>query len=287
MQFSFLGLLLANSPSPHLAWSLPFLALIFAIAIAPQLKPHWWECHYPKVSLALGAVAAGYYLLVLRQPAPWLAAMEEYLSFIILLGALYLISGGIVIRVNQKATPLANSILLLMGAVLANIFGTTGASMMLIRPYLHMNRGHIKPFHIIFFIFIISNCGGMLTPIGDPPLFLGYLQGIPFRWTMDHLWPLWAISIGLLLIVFYLFDARAHSKQSRQAHHASVPVVQVMGIHNLLLIALVIFAVFRPGVFTTVPPSWHVPNILPLLGTREVLMVIAALLSWKITPLPL
>ena len=144
---------LATSPTPGLLWGLPFVILLLTIALAPLINKHWWEHHYPKVSFGLGAIAAGYYLLVLRQPGPWLLAMEEYASFIILLAALYVISGGIAIRINRRATPLTNTLLLLGGAVLANFLGTTGASMLLIRPFLHTNRQHIKPYHIVFFIF--------------------------------------------------------------------------------------------------------------------------------------
>src|SRR5688572_25421177 len=159
-----------------LLWVIPFIALLAAIALMPFIHRHWWERNYPYVSFALALLVAAYYFFVRRQPAPWLHEMREYVSFIILLGALYVISGGISIRINRRATPAANAALLLIGAIIANIFGTTGAAMLLIRPYLRMNRGHIKPYHVVFFIFVVANCGGALTPIGDPPLFLGYLK---------------------------------------------------------------------------------------------------------------
>ncbi len=203
-------LLLAETTADiSLAWSTPFALLLASIALMPFVAKHWWEKHYPKVAIGLALIPALYYFLILRAPGHWILAMEEYISFILLLTSLFIISGGIIIRVNRKATPLANCTMLAMGTVLANIFGTTGASMLLIRPFLHMNRGHLRPFHVIFFIFTVANCGGMLTPIGDPPLFLGYLNGIPFRWTIDHLWPIWLTANGLLLAIFFIIDTIA------------------------------------------------------------------------------
>src|SRR5688572_8524733 len=186
--------------------SIPFVLLLLAIALMPFIHRHWWEHHYGKVSIALAAIVAGYYLLVARKPGPWLHSMEEYFSFIVLLGSLYLVSGGIVIGIARKATPLANCMLLLCGAVISNVLGTTGASMLLIRPYLRMNRVQFRPYHVVFFIFIVSNAGGLLTPIGDPPLFLGYLKGVPFWWNWYNSRWVFAFVIGALLAVFFIID---------------------------------------------------------------------------------
>ena len=232
-----------------LAWSIPFIVLLLSIALMPLTKPHWWEKHYPKVAIGLALIPLIYYLAIARAPGPWLSAMEEYFSFIVLLSSLFVISGGIAIRVNRQATPAANTTILLIGSIIANLFGTTGASMLLIRPYLRMNRGHIKPFHIVFFIFTVANCGGLLTPIGDPPLFLGYLNGVPFEWTVQHLWPIWMLSNGVLLLVFFLIDSYDHRKMPRPHQSDPGPQVHILGIHNFIFISAVAFAVFRPGVF--------------------------------------
>src|SRR6185503_16169663 len=134
----------------------------------------------------------GYYFLGLPSVARGTVAHTaiEYVSFIALIGALYIVSGGIHINVKGEATPHGNVAFLLIGAVIANVLGTTGASMLLIRPWLRMNKYRITAHHVVFFIFIVSNVGGCLTPIGDPPLFLGYLQGIPFWWVAEHCWPI-------------------------------------------------------------------------------------------------
>ena len=271
----------------NILWTIPFVLLLACIALMPFINKHLWERHYAKVAIGLAALPALYYFVILRQPAPWLGAMEEYLSFIILLGSLYIISGGIVIRVNRKASPLANASLLLVGAIVANLFGTTGASMLLIRPFLRMNRGHLKPYHIVFFIFIVSNCGGMLTPIGDPPLFLGYLQGIPFRWTLDHLFFIWSFVIAALLIVFFVIDTIDHAAQARSPAEDEGPQMHILGIANFVFISGVLFAVFRPGFFDIVERvsiwGFSVPNALSLLASREVLMVAAAVVSRRAT----
>jgi len=185
---------------------LPFGVLLGLIALGPLIFPAWWLRHYSKVAYALGAIAVAYYLFLLPSVARhkvWHTGME-YVSFIALIGSLFVVSGGIHISVGGEATPLANVVFLFVGAVLANFIGTTGASMLLIRPWLRMNQYRVTGHHVVFFIFIVSNVGGCLTPIGDPPLFLGYLKGIPFWWVAEHCWPMWAVGLGFLLAVFFL-----------------------------------------------------------------------------------
>ena len=251
------------STTINIVWAIPFVLLLACIALMPFINKHFWEHHYAKVAIGLAALPAFYYLAILRQPSPWLGAMEEYISFIVLLSSLFIISGGIVIRVNRKASPLANATLLLIGAIVANIFGTTGASMLLIRPFLRMNRGHLKPYHVVFFIFIVSNCGGLLTPIGDPPLFLGYLEGIPFRWTLDHLWVLWSFVIAALLATFFVIDTIDHAGQARAAADDEGPQVHILGIQNFVFISAVLFAVFRPGFFDLIERFLHAGLLIP------------------------
>ena len=187
---------------------IPFALLLGMIATGPLFYPHFWHHHYPKVAVALGALVAAYYLLVMNETTAIFHAAEEYFAFIALLGSLYVASGCILIKTDFAGTPRANTVLLLVGAVLSNFIGTTGASMLLIRPYMRLNAGRLKAYHIIFFIFIVSNVGGALTPIGDPPLFLGFLRGVPFFWTVVHIWYIWLPTI-LVLAAGVLRDRRA------------------------------------------------------------------------------
>jgi Na+/H+ antiporter NhaD/arsenite permease-like protein len=270
-------------------WTLPFVILLAAIALMPFIGRHWWERHYAKVSVGLALLVAVYYVMGRKAPVPWLTEMKEYVSFMILLSSLFAVSGGISIRVNRLATPLTNAALLLIGALIANVFGTTGAAMLLIRPFLRMNRGHIKPYHVVFFIFIIANVGGSLTPIGDPPLFLGYLKGVPFWWVGQHMWPLWALAIGLLLAIFLVIDTLDHRKEEREHDDYDGnggSQVQILGAHNFLFIGMIIVAVFRPGVFDAageVLDRGGSRALVDLIFSREVLMVLAGLGSKRLT----
>lgn len=200
---------------------IPFAVLLLMIATGPLFYPHFWHHHYPKVAIGLGALVALYYFAFLRAPGeavpiPVLHAAEEYFSFIALLGALFVASGTILIKTDFPGTPKTNSILLFVGAVLSNFIGTTGASMLLIRPFMRLNAGRLKAYHIIFFIFVVSNVGGALTPIGDPPLFLGFLRGVPFFWTVSHVWYIWLPTILAILAVFWVVDARNKEESLRE-----------------------------------------------------------------------
>ena len=190
------------------AWMImPFAALLAAIALAPLFFGEWWGRHFGKVSFGLAAVSLAYYLLALGARDRVLHTAEEYFSFICLIGSLFVVSGGIHINVKGEATPSLNVLFLLIGAVLANVLGTTGASMLLIRPWLRMNKYRLTAHHVVFFIFIVSNVGGCLTPVGDPPLFLGYLKGVPFWWVARECWPMWLVGVGILLAMFFFVDA--------------------------------------------------------------------------------
>src|SRR5690242_670968 len=210
-------------PNPWMI--LPFGVLLAGIASGPLLFARWWRKHYPKVAYALGAVTVVYYLFGLGQYSRVWSTALEYFSFIALIGSLFVVSGGIHINVKGEATPLKNVAFLLIGAVVANLLGTTGASMLLIRPWIRMNKYRVTAHHIVFFILIVSNVGGCLTPIGDPPLFLGFLKGIPFWWVAEHCWPMWATGIAVLLATFFVVDSlnfRRAPKTVREfetAHH--------------------------------------------------------------------
>lgn len=272
--------------SPHPIWMLPFVIVLLSIALFPLFAQHWWEHNYPYVAGVLFVVGFLYYQFVRHDLHPWLHEMREYVSFIALLFALFVISGGIAINVSRKATPAANVLLLLIGAIIANLFGTTGAAMLLIRPYIRINRAHIKPYHIVFFIFIIANAGGCLTPIGDPPLFLGYLKGVPFWWVFEHCWQPWLVTNALLLAIFFVIDKLDHKKAERSepADHDTGPAVRINGILNFVFILVVIGGVFRDSMFD----NWAAlsaddgvtgPKLLNLVFSREIIMVGAAIAS--------
>ncbi len=225
---------------------LPFVLLLGSIAVAPFINRHWWEHNYPKVSYALGAVVVLYYIIVLDNVPRLLLTFHEYVSFIALIGSLFVVSGGIHLKIRGKSAPWENVVLLAMGAVISNFLGTTGASMLLIRPYLRVNKFRIRPYHIVFFIFIVSNIGGALTPIGDPPLFLGYLKGVPFFWVVTRVWHIWALAIIFLLALFYIIDSynfkQATKKQQIEAMEPDQP--EFSGAHNIFFLVIILASVF-------------------------------------------
>ena len=235
---------IAIAPNPWML--LPFVLLLGTMAFAPSLAGNWWSRHYAKVALGLGAITLGYYLFILQAPGRVLHVAHDYVSFIVLIGSLFVVSGGIRIHVKGEATPLANVIFLLVGAVVANFLGTTGASMLLIRPWIRMNKYRVTAHHIVFFIFIISNVGGCLTPIGDPPLFLGYLQGVPFWWVAEHCWPMWVTGIGLLLAIFYIVDRLNFTRATREIREKETghETWKFDGLVNLAFLAVILGAVF-------------------------------------------
>lgn len=226
----------------------PFALLLLCIALMPLFAAHFWERHYPKVAVGLGLVTALYYWLARHDLHALHHAAHEYVSFMALVGSLYVISGGINIGVRGDSTPLRNTLFLGIGAVLANLIGTTGASMLMIRPWIRSNKYRITALHIVFFIFIISNCGGCLTPIGDPPLFLGFLRGVSFWWVLEHSWMAWAATCGLLLAVFFVLDTinfRRAPKSVRELETAE-ETWTFRGLGNLFFLAIVLGSVFLP-----------------------------------------
>jgi len=225
---------------------LPFVFMLLAIAVFPLWIPHWWESKRNKLLVACVLGLPVLVLYVMRRPTALVGMGEEYVSFIILLAALYVVSGGVLLRGDLVATPLTNTGFLTVGAVLASVVGTTGASMLLIRPLLQTNRERARVKHtVIFFIFIVSNVGGMLTPLGDPPLFLGYLQGVPFTWTF-RLWPAWLLMVGILLLLYFVWDSTQYARERPEAirrDRARVVPLRVRGGFNAFWLAGVILAV--------------------------------------------
>jgi Na+/H+ antiporter NhaD/arsenite permease-like protein len=292
---------------------LPFGLLLAAMALAPLVAPVWWLRHYAKIALGLGAIVAGYYLFVLHDTHSLWDSAHEYISFIMMVGSLFVVSGGIHIGVKGAATPLGNVIFLFLGAVAANVLGTTGAAMLLIRPWIRINQHRATAHHIVFFIFIVANVGGCLTPIGDPPLFLGYLQGVPFWWVAEHCWPMWLVGIGLLLAIFYVVDkinfVRAPREKNgvepaAQATGAQRPrdgeAWKIDGLANLFFIAVIVGSVFvsRPlflrealmlaaaaGSYFTTKKSVHEANHFNFHPIQEVAILFVGIFSTMVPAL--
>lgn len=228
---------------------IPFILILLSIAIIPLIKHKWWESNLNKaVVSAFCALPVLAYLVHSGHLGQEILSetLHEYYSFIVLLLALYVISGGVYIDGDLRATPAVNTIFLSIGSVLASLIGTTGAAMILVRPLLKTNSERKFKKHVfIFLIFIVANIGGSLTPIGDPPLFLGYLYGVPFSWTLK-LWPMWLTANAILLAVFYVWDTYAYSKESKEAKKAdnkNIAPLRLEGKTNLALLALVIASV--------------------------------------------
>ena len=252
-----------------LLWIAPFAGLLLAIALCPLVIPHFWESNRNKAAVAaiFGLPSAVYIGFV--EPTELWYTVEEYFSFITLLAALFVIAGGIHLKGDIRATPQANAAFLVAGALLANLIGTTGASMLLIRPVLRTNRERTHTRHIpVFFIFLVSNIGGLLLPIGDPPLFLGYLEGVPFAWTL-RLLPVWLVTVGLVLAIFLVVDAISYRREPTYAlsyDRTAVEPIRVEGGLNLLWLVGVLLA----AVWLSSP-------------VREATMWVMAMLSWITT----
>lgn len=245
-------------------WSIvPFAGLLLSIAIIPLFAGHWWEKNFGKVALVLAIPVAAFFLL--KDSEQLLETGHEYISFIILLGSLFIVSGGIVIQGSMGGKPLTNTIILLFGSVLANFIGTTGASMVLIRPMIKANKHRKSLSHVvIFFIFLVSNVGGSLTPLGDPPLFLGYLKGVPFFWTLG-LWPQWLMAILIIAAIFFIFDTLIY-KKNQDTDGEDQGKLKILGGVNILFLAGIVGSVFLDS---------------PL---REIGMFTMGVLSYMVTP---
>jgi len=254
--------------------AIPFVLLLLAIAVLPLAAPRWWHHNRNKALVALLISAPTLVYLGIKSPELLHEKFHEYLSFIVVLGALFVVTGGIHIQGSLAGTPLVNTGLIGLGAVLANVLGTTGASVLLIRPLLRANKRRKRVAHIvIFFIFIVANCGGLLTPIGDPPLLLGFLKGVPFAWTL-RLWPQWLAVNGILVVIFNLWDQWALNKDEKElpgSQHEEVLIHEPLRIQGwieiVILIAIIVTIVVAAG------RPW--PR-----NVREVMIVILALVGY-------
>jgi Na+/H+ antiporter NhaD/arsenite permease-like protein len=225
----------------------PFALLLAAIAILPLAASHFWESNRNKgIVTALVSAPIAIYLAAVH-PSGLAHSALEYASFLVLLGSLFVIAGGIHLEGDLEGRPSINTGILALGAVLANVVGTTGASMLLVRTLLRTNSQRKKRSHIpFFFILVVSNCGGLLTPLGDPPLFLGYLRGVPFHWTFGLL-PFWALANVYLLVAFYFVDRRAYRSEAAAdiaRDKTQVKPLRITGLANGALLAGVVGAVF-------------------------------------------
>jgi Na+/H+ antiporter NhaD/arsenite permease-like protein len=267
-------------------WSVfPFVLMLLCIAVLPLTFEHWWEHNRNKfiVACVLGIPVGAYFLAFEGLVGQHQVAhvMLEYLAFMFLLGSLYIISGGIVLRGDLKATPAVNTTFLAIGTVLASIMGTTGAAMLLIRPVISTNQERKHKVHtIIFFTFLVANIGGSLTPLGDPPLFMGYLRGVPFTWTLG-LAPVWAFTSVLLLVIYYFLDRWRYKQETPAAlkdDETRQEKLSVKGLVNVPLLAGVVLSVAFGQQLNELGPSiWN------MVGLREVVMGALAVASMVLT----
>ena len=221
---------------------LPFALWLALVALLPHYALPWWLRHYWKLALLFAAVPAAYYLVALPSAAAQtvLRTGHDYFSFIVLIGSLYVVAGGIYVSMEGGGGSWHNVCFLAVGGLIANVLGTTGAAMLLIRPWLGFNRSRLAAHHVVFFIFIIANIGGGLTPIGDPPLLIGYLEGVPFWWVARHCWLPWLAALAALLAIFYIIDKR----RGAPASGAATDRMNFSGAPNLFFLAVIVAAVF-------------------------------------------
>jgi Na+/H+ antiporter NhaD/arsenite permease-like protein len=233
-------------------WSvLPFIGILLSIALIPLAFPHFWHNHFPKVSFFWALLFAIPFIYFFKETALNEIAhiiIIDYIPFILLLWSLFTVSGGIYIKGTLKGTPAANTIILLIGTILASFIGTTGASMLLIRPIIRSNSWRVYKVHtIVFFIFLVSNIGGVLTPLGDPPLFLGFLHGVPFFWTMKIL-PEMAFASIVLLFLYFILDSHYYKKEILTAvPDSEQEPIKIEGSHNFIFLFGIIGAVLFSG----------------------------------------
>ncbi len=275
------------------AWGIPFAGVLLSIALMPLLAPSFWHHHYGKVAAAWALAFLLPFAVMFGPQAAGVAfvhaLLAEYVPFVILLTALFTVSGGVYIRGNLHGSPGLNTAILAIGAVLASFMGTTGASMLLIRPLIRANDNRRHKAHVVvFFIFIVSNAGGSLTPLGDPPLFLGFLKGVEFFWTVRHIFPETLFLVGSLLAIFYLLDTWFCRHREELLPADPTPDTRGIGFdgaRNFWLLGAVVGLVLLSGV-------WKSPVSFDIAGTevglpglvRDLGLVAVTLVSLKVTP---
>jgi Na+/H+ antiporter NhaD/arsenite permease-like protein len=274
-------------------WALPFAGILLSIATGPLLFPRIWHEHYGKIALAWSVLTLASLVALQGSDVAFAgllhAIMAEYLSFIVLLFALYVVAGGILITGNLRGTPLTNTVLLGFGTLIASVVGTTGAAMILIRPLLRANGARQHNVHVVvFFIFLVANIGGALTPLGDPPLFVGFLRGVDFFWTARTIWWQTILVGGAVLTIFVVIDVWFYRKDRHVSliggPSLAIPI-RVRGLVNLVLLAAIVAAILASA-------TWK-PNLAwNLYGTRlelqnlvrDAVLILIALASLRLTP---
>ncbi len=272
----------------HLYWGVPFVGILLSIALFPLLAPRFWHHHFGKVSAFWALALAVPFLAAYRGEALHHIIhiyLADYIPFIILLWSLYTVAGGILVTGSLAGTPLVNLLLLVVGTAIASWVGTTGAAMLLIRPFLRANAWRKRrTYQVVFFIFLVCNIGGALTPLGDPPLFLGFLHGVPFFWTFKIFAPMLVVS-GVLLAVFFAMDWYYYRKEEGEppAHDGSK--LRVEGVHNLLFLAGVVAGVLLSGVLHTRLGEVTILGVHRAVAdiARDALLVVMGILSLRTT----
>ncbi len=265
---------------------LPFAVLLLAVALLPVVLKRHWERYYHLVALFLAAVTTGYYLFGIRQPKRILHEAGDYIHFMALVGSLFVVAGGIHVQIRGRATPFFNCVLLFLGTIAGNVLGTIGASMLFIRPWIRVNKYRYTGLHTAFFIFLVSNLGGGLTPMG-PPLFLGYLKGVPFWWIVQHCWLAWSVALFSLLLTFYLVDRHNFRRAPTIVgeEESGAGKIRIDGLRNIFFLAIILGALFveRPpflreavmlgaavGSYFATPKSVHAANEFSFAPAKEV-----------------
>jgi Na+/H+ antiporter NhaD/arsenite permease-like protein len=280
--------LIASTPitEPHLLSLLPFVTLLLCIAFLPVVLKHHWERHYHLIALFLAAITAAYYFFGIRQPERIWREVSDYIRFMALVGSLFVVAGGIHLRIRRKATPSFNCAFLFLGTIMGNILGTTGASMLFIRAWIRTNKYRYSGVHTAFFIFLVSNLGGGLTPMG-PPLFLGYIKGVPFWWMIKHCWLPWSVALFSLLLIFYILDRHnyGNARAASREEESGTGKIEIEGLRNLFFLGIILGAVFieRPhflreaimlaaaaGSYFATPKSVHAANEFSFNPLKEV-----------------
>jgi Na+/H+ antiporter NhaD/arsenite permease-like protein len=274
-------------------WALPFIGILLTIATGPLLFPRLWHHHYGKLVFVWGVLTLAPLAALHGAPAAFAAfvhaMLAEYLSFIVLLFALYVVAGGILVTGNLRGTPLVNTAILALGTMIASVVGTTGAAMILVRPLIRANAGRLNNVHVIvFFIFLVANIGGALSPLGDPPLFVGFLHGIDFFWTMQHLWFETLLVAGVVLAIFVVIDVRHYRKDRLVTTVGETQPPTKLGVRgsiNFLLIAVIVAAIlasaaWRPDIsFDVYGTRVELQNLM-----RDAVLLLIAILSLVLTP---
>ncbi len=274
-------------------WGVPFAGILLSIALCPLLTPWFWHHHYGKIAAGWALAFLLPFALMFGPGAAGSALVHvmlgEYIPFVILLTALFTVSGGIYIRGNLHGSPGLNTAILAIGAFLASLMGTTGASMLLIRPLIRANDNRRHVAHtVVFFIFIVSNAGGSLTPLGDPPLFLGFLQGVDFFWTVRHIFPETLFLVGSLLVIFYALDSWYYHRREELQPEDPTPDTRGIGFdgaRNFWLLGAVVGLVLLSG-------FWKSSVAFDVFGTevrlpglvRDIGLVVVTFVSLRITP---